>query len=371
MGAYDDPTQRRELRLGVWAAIASYGMWGLFPLYWKQITDINAIHILCHRVLWSAIFLVIVLWARGGVRGQGRRVRDDESGSGAANDAFHAADTAPQAFQAADTASQAFQSGAAIPRSTAGIRGDRSKEARWLTRELMPIFRQKKSLIAVIACGALITANWGIYIWAVNSEKVSEASLGYYITPLLSVALGCMFFKEKMDKWTAAALVIAALGVAIAAVMIGNPPWAAISLALTFSIYGAIKKSANLDALPGLALETLIVAPFALAWLRFAQESATCGFFGPDIKTAAFLIVSGPITAMPLLTFAFAAVRIPLRQIGFIQYFSPTIQLLIGLVVFGEKLSLPMAIAFAAVVAAVAVYLGSRSSTQAQGRNLQ
>ena len=295
MGTPKNTTQRaKELRAGTWAAIASYGMWGLFPLYWKQIADINAMQILCHRMLWSALFLLAVVMARG------------------------------------------------------------------LTEQIMPIFRQKQSLVAVAACGALIAANWGTYIWAVNSERVTEASLGYYITPLLSVALGGIFFKETLDKWTALAIIIAALGVALATVMIGKPPWVAVSLAATFSVYGAIKKKADLDALAGLTAETLLVAPLALAWLLWAHSGGWSGFFGPDIKSATLLIVAGPVTAIPLLTFAYAAVRIPLQRIGFVQYFSPTIQLLIGLMAFGERLSLPMALAFATVIMAVAVYLGTR-----------
>jgi chloramphenicol-sensitive protein RarD len=295
MGTPKNTIQRaKELRAGTWAAIASYGMWGLFPLYWKQIADINAIQILCHRMFWSALFLLAVVMARG------------------------------------------------------------------LTGQIIPIFRQKQSLVSVTACGALISVNWGTYIWAVNSERVTEASLGYYITPLLSVALGGIFFKEKMDKWTAQAIIIATLGVALTTVMIGKPPWVAVSLAATFSVYGAIKKKADLDALAGLTAETLLAAPLALVWLLWAHSGGWSCFFGPDIKSATLLIVAGPVTAIPLLTFAYAAVRIPLQRIGFVQYFSPTIQLLIGLMAFGERLSLPMALAFATVIMAVAVYLGTR-----------
>ena len=290
----DFSRQARDLRVGTWAAILSYGMWGLFPVYWKQIDHVDTVQILCHRIFWSTIFLFIVLRAHG------------------------------------------------------------------LTRQIIPIFRHKKSLMAVAICAILITANWGTYIWAVNVGRVTESSLGYYITPLLSVALGSVFFNEKMDRWTVTALILSVLGVAAATSMIGKLPWVAIVLAITFSVYGAVKKWAGLDAMTGLAAETIVVAPFAVAWLIWTNHTDWGNFFGPDIKSAIFLTVAGPVTAIPLLTFAYAAVRIPLQRIGFIQYFSPTVQLLIGILLYRERLSTPMTLAFANVLAAVALYLGTR-----------
>ncbi|MDR2560656.1 MAG: EamA family transporter RarD [Holophagales bacterium] len=280
------------MRRGTWAAIASYGMWGLFPIYWKQIAHIDAVQILCHRIVWSAAFLLLALLVAGAIR------------------------------------------------------------------ELWPLFKNKSSFLPICLCAILITANWGIYIWAVNSGHITESSLGYYITPLLSVALGRLFFKEKLSRWTIAALVAASLGVAIAAAMIGKPPLVALSLAGTFSFYSAVKKKAGLDALSGLAAETIVAAPFAVLWLCFLGPYFLDmpGIFGPDVKSASLLVIAGPVTAVPLLTFAYAANRLPLHRIGFIQYFSPTIQLALGLAIYGERIGAPMAVAFAAVVVAVALY---------------
>jgi chloramphenicol-sensitive protein RarD len=280
----------KKLRKGTWAAIASYGMWGLFPIYWKQIANVGAVQILCHRIIWSAAFLLLVLLAAG------------------------------------------------------------------IIRDLWPIFRNKSSFLSVCLCAILITGNWGTYIWAVNSGYITESSLGYYITPLLSVALGSLFFEEKLGRWTIAALAVASIGVVAAAVMIGRPPFIALSLAGTFSVYGAVKKKAGLDALSGLAAETIVAAPFAVLWLYFLGTSS---IFGPDAKSASLLVIAGPVTAVPLLTFAYAANRLPLQRIGFIQYFSPTIQLALGLAVYGERIGPPMAVAFAAVVVAVALYYSS------------
>jgi chloramphenicol-sensitive protein RarD len=231
----------------------------------------------------------------------------------------------------------------------------------WLSGKaahLAPIFR--RHFWAVAACAVLITANWGTYIWAVNSGQVTESSLGYYVTPLLSILLGRMFFGEKMDCWTTAAVILAAVGVTVAAAMTGRPPWVAVSLAVTFSVYGALKKKAGLDALAGLCLETVLVAPFALAWLLLEYSASQPQFFWPDAKSAVFLVVSGPVTAVPLLTFAYAALRIPLQRIGFVQYLSPTIQLAIGLTLYGERMGPGMALAFGTVACAVAMYLATR-----------
>ncbi|MCL1893013.1 MAG: EamA family transporter RarD [Holophagaceae bacterium] len=284
----------KELRAGTWAAIASYGMWGLFPIYWKQITDIDAVHILCHRVLWSALFLLLVMQITG------------------------------------------------------------------LAKQLIPIFKNWRSLISVIVCAILITINWGTYIWAVNAGRVTESSLGYYITPLLSICLGSLFFKEKLDSWATTAVIFATIGVAIAAFMIGKIPWVSLSLATSFSIYGVIKKKVGLDALAGLTAETITATPFVLIWLLWAQQFGWGYFFGPGAKSVIFLTVAGPVTAIPLLAFAYAAIRIPLQRIGFIQYLSPTFQLVLGIMVYGEKMTPPMLLAFSTVVAAVVIYLASR-----------
>ena len=288
----DFSEQSKNVRRGTWAAIASYGMWGLFPIYWKQIANIDAVQILCHRIVWSAAFLLLALLAAGAIR------------------------------------------------------------------ELRPIFKNKSNFLYICLCAILITGNWGTYIWAVNSGHITESSLGYYITPLLSVALGSLFFKEKLGRWTIAALAVASLGVIIAAAMIGKPPFIALSLAATFSVYGALKKKAGLDALSGLAAETIVAAPFALLWLCFLGQHflGMSDIFGPNTKSASLLVIAGPVTAVPLLTFAYAANRLPLQRIGFIQYFSPTIQLALGLAVYGERIGPPMAVAFAAVVVAVALY---------------
>lgn len=298
MGQASAPGAARILRKGTLAAFAAYGMWGAFPLYWKQLGHVPALQVLCHRVVWSGLFLALVLLAQGRLG------------------------------------------------------------------EVLGIWRRRASAATVIACAALITLNWGVYIWAVQAGRVTESSLGYYITPLLSVALGALVFHEKVDGWTRAAVALAAVGIGLAAWRLGSLPWVSLVLAASFAVYGALKKRAGLDALAGLAAETLVAMPVALAYLAW-QHGGALRTAGP--KSAVLLVLAGPVTALPLLMFAYAALRIPLQRLGFIQYLSPTVQLGLGVFLFGEHLGGPMAFAFGAVVAAVLTYALSRPRQAAAG----
>jgi chloramphenicol-sensitive protein RarD len=231
------------------------------------------------------------------------------------------------------------------------------------TKRLSSLFSLLKSgprFRLAAAASFLITANWGVYIWAVNSGHVTESSLGYYINPLVSVALGAIFFRERMDGWTVAAVSIAGAGVIAASLMIGSPPWISLVLALTFGFYGLVKKKAGLDPVTSLAAETLIVAPLALAYLAFRHAAGQGAFGGSEPVVTLMLALAGAVTGVPLLLFASAANRISLTRMGFAQYVSPSLQLLLGLFVFGERMSHALAVAFATVLAAVIVYLGSR-----------
>ncbi len=298
MGQASAPGAARILRKGTLAAFAAYGMWGAFPLYWKQLGHVSALEVLCHRVVWSGIFLALVLLAQGRLG------------------------------------------------------------------EVFGIWRRRSSAVTVAACAALVTLNWGVYIWAVQAGRVTESSLGYYITPLLSVALGALVFHEKVDRWTRVAVALAAAGIGLAAWRLGSLPWVSLVLATSFALYGALKKRAGLDALAGLAAETLVAMPVALACLAWLRGGALLSA-GP--KTAVLLVLAGPVTALPLLMFAYAALRIPLQRLGFIQYLSPTVQLGLGVFLFGEHLGGPMAFAFGAVVAAVLTFALSRPRQPAAG----
>ena len=225
---------------------------------------------------------------------------------------------------------------------------------------LAALFRDKRRALYAAAASVLITINWGTYIWAVNSDHITESALGYYINPLVSVALGAIFFREKLDKWTSWAVGIAAVGVAVASILMGSVPWISLALATSFGLYGLVKKKAGLEPLAGLAAETLIASPFALVFLAARHAAGAGSFGGPDTVATAMLFLAGIVTAVPLLFFAAAANRITLTRMGFIQYVSPTLQFALGLFAFGETVSPPMIAAFAAVIGAVALYAFTR-----------
>jgi chloramphenicol-sensitive protein RarD len=285
----------RNLRTGTFAAIGAYLMWGLLPIYWKGLSGVESLQILCHRIVWAAAFTIVAL----------------------------------------------------LVTKRLGA--------------LAALFKDKRRTLYAASASVLITINWGTYIWAVNSGHVTESSLGYYINPLVSVALGAIFFREKMDRWTAWAVGIATAGVAVASVMMGSLPWISLVLAVSFGFYGLVKKKAGLEPLAGLAAETLIASPFALAFLIWRHSVGAGSFGGPDAAATLMLFLAGVITAIPLLCFAAAANRITLTRMGFIQYLSPTLQFGLGVMAFGETVKPPMIVAFVTVIGAVSLYAFTRA----------
>lgn len=226
--------------------------------------------------------------------------------------------------------------------------------------DLARLFMEKKTILTLCAVTIAITANWGVYIWAVNSGRVIESALGYFINPLVAIAFGMIFFKEKADAWTRLAFIIAAAGFVLAAFVYGSVPWISLSIALSFSVYGALKKRLGLDPLLSLAVETLIASPVALVFL-VSRGTAGLGGFSPERPwTMLLLVLGGVVTAIPLLLFGVAANRISLQMLGFIQYLNPCIQLSIGVFLFKERPSAPLLVALASVVAAVLIYLSTR-----------
>ena len=202
----------------------------------------------------------------------------------------------------------------------------------------------------------LISINWLIYVWSIANGHVIDASLGYFINPLLNVVLGVLVLGERLNAAQKAAVGLAALGVLYLAVVAGRPPWIALALAASFGGYGLIRKVVKVDAVPGLATETLLLAPFAvgfLAWLEL-QGTAAFGHAAPHIN--ALLLGSGLVTALPLALFAYGARRIPLSTVGLVQYIGPTLQFLSGVLVFKEAFSVERGIGFLFIWTALAVY---------------
>ncbi len=290
-----EPQHRRSLEnRGTLAAFAAYGMWGLFPLYWKQLKHVESLQILAHRILWAAVvcFVLMLAWKR--------------------------------------------------------------------FSDIGKLFKQKKKFFLVFLASIVVTSNWGLYIWAVNIGRVVESALGYYINPLVSVLLGALFFKERVDPWTRLAVALATAGIVGAAILYGSVPWVSLLLAVTFAVYGALKKGVGIEPLVSLAVETFIAAPFALAFLVFRQAAGAGAFWNGGALTTVLLIMAGVVTAVPLFFFAQAANSISLQKMGFIQYVSPCGQLFIGVVVYREQPTAALLMAFIGVISAVLIYIFTR-----------
>ena len=238
-----------------------------------------------------------------------------------------------------------------------------------LLGEVIAVFRKPRALATLMLTAALITVNWLLYLWAVANERVLDASLGYFINPLVNVLLGVVVLSERLNprQWTAVAL--ACVGVLWLTIAAGELPWVSLVLAVTFGTYGLVRKMVPVNAVPGLAIETILLTPFALAWLFWLQRSGAGAFGQGQAATDALLIGSGLLTALPLALFATGARLIPYAAIGMIQYIGPTLQFVVGLAVYGEPFSSVRAVGFAIIWAGVAVYLldNRRSLRRARG----
>jgi chloramphenicol-sensitive protein RarD len=278
------------MRTGIISAALAFLCWGLFPLYFHAINEVPPIQILAHRMLWSLLFLVIVLTVR--------------------------------------------------------------RQWKWLQ-----LVRKPRVLMSFVASAIFLSANWGIYIWAVNSGHVIEASLGYFINPLVNIMFGAVLLKERMRPGQWGAIGLAAVGVAWLTWQAGTPPWIALLLASTFGIYGLLRKTAALGALEGLSFETMVLFPFALvyvAWLTLHGQNAFINTASDT--TRVLLVAAGPITAIPLLLFASGARQIPLSVLGLLQYLSPTLQFLLGVWIFHEHFDAGRLVGFMLIWGALALF---------------
>lgn len=282
---------RPFMHTGLLAAALAYIIWGLFPLYFRQLSHIGSLELVLHRSVWSLAFVALLLLAQ--------------------------------------------------------------RRWRWLGAAL-----KQPRQVAVFALSALLlSSNWLLYVWAVNHGRVLESSLGYFINPLFNVLLGVLVLGERPRPVQWLAIGIAAAGVLWLTWLAGAPPWIALALASSFGLYGLLKKLAPLGALEGLSLETLLLAPLtvpALWWLSHHGGSLEQASLG----TWAWLLAAGPLTAVPLLLFAYGAQRIQLGTLGLLQYLGPTLQFLIGVWVFHEPLAPARLAGFALIWLALLVYSG-------------
>jgi chloramphenicol-sensitive protein RarD len=208
----------------------------------------------------------------------------------------------------------------------------------------------------LVVAAVLLSMNWLLYIWAVNAGFIVETSLGYFINPLVNVLLGVVFLRERLRPFQWVPIALAAGGVLYMTISYGTPPWIALALAFSFGIYGLLKKRLPLGALPGLAAETAVMAPLALIFLSYLGLQGTGALFTTGSVSSLLLVLSGAATALPLLLFNAAVRRINLSTIGILQYMAPSMQFLIGVLIYGEVFDRARAIGFSMIWAALLLY---------------
>lgn len=273
---------------GVAYALGAFGLWGLFPLYFKAVAAVPAPEVLSHRILWSVIFVALLL----GLLRQ-------------------------------------------WPAVTVAM-------------------RDRDTLLRLLGSALLIALNWLVFIWAVANDRVLEGSLGYFITPLVSVLLGRLVLGETLTRLQWLAVVLAAAGVAWMLAGVGRLPWVSLTLAATFGSYGLLRKTTSVGAAPGLFVETLLLLPLAAGFLFWLGDDGV--FAHVSLRTDLLLAAAGLVTAVPLILFAQAARRLRLASVGLFQYITPTGQLLLAVFVFGEIFTPDHAVTFGCIWLALALY---------------
>jgi chloramphenicol-sensitive protein RarD len=223
--------------------------------------------------------------------------------------------------------------------------------------ELRRAFASPKSMLALLASATLIGVNWFIYTWAIMQNQIYAASLGYYLNPLLNVLLGTLILGERLSKLQWLAVAIAAGAVAMLSAGALTTLWISVSLALSFGLYGMVRKQVDVGSLPGLTIESIILIPAAFAIVLWYAGTDQGSALGSDLELSLLMIFSGVITAIPLLLFAIAARRMPYSTLGFIQYLAPTIVFLLGLFVFGQQLRTVQLASFLLIWTAIAIFV--------------
>lgn len=280
----------REQKIGGIFAASAYTLWGIAPLYFKQIDFVPALEILLHRILWSFVLLALILTVM----------------------------------------------------------------KQWPT--VQAVFKKPKLLAAMLGTALLLAGNWGLFIWAVNNGHMLEASLGYYINPLLNILLGMLFLGERLRKLQWAAVTLALTGVLIQLAYFGSLPWVALVLASSFALYGLFRKKLAVDALSGLFVESLLLMPLALLyWWQFA-DSAAANLLQNNLGLNLWLIAAGVVTTVPLLCFIAAARRLQLSTMGFFQYIGPSFMFVFGVFLYNEPLDPSKLVTFAFIWTALLVY---------------
>ncbi len=220
--------------------------------------------------------------------------------------------------------------------------------------------RDRKTLGVLVITTVLIAANWYLFIWAVATGRVLQASLGYFINPLVNVALGVIFLRERLSRPATAAVALATVGVLYQTLLGGELPWIALVLALSFGTYGLLRKTARVGPIVGLALETGLLAPVAVAYLIWLRQEGSLGFAGGDPTLDLLLVAAGVVTTVPLLWFTRAAQLLPLSTLGFLQYLAPTMHFALAVALYGERFTAHHGVTFGCIWTALAIFTADR-----------
>jgi len=281
--------QDKETQKGLLAALGAYGVWGFFPLMFRLLDGVGAPTIVAHRVIWSLVFVGIILKVQGRMG------------------------------------------------------------------EVSAALKDRRVLIIIFLSAILLAINWLVFIWAVENDKVLDVSLGYFINPLVNVALGMVFLGEKQNRWQWLAISVAIVAMIVQTIALGSFPLVALTLAISFGIYGYLRKTVSVGSAPGLFIETLLMLPFAIIYLVYIIYSFGYGPHADPLKMT-YLVLTGPLTAGALLMFAFAARRLRLTTIGMFQYLSPSMHFLTAVYIFGEELNSLRLFSFVLVWISLAIF---------------
>lgn len=223
-------------------------------------------------------------------------------------------------------------------------------------KAVFAVMANPKKLLLVFFSGMVVSVNWYVFIYGVNTNQVIEVSMGYFINPLMVVLLGVIVFKEKLSRWQLTAIIFAAIGVLVITVQYGRVPWLALYLAGSFALYGLVKKIVAVDPISGLTLETLVVMPVALFFILRLELGGTGTFVTAPLYLSAILVGIGVITAIPLLLYARGIEKTTFSMMGFLQYIAPSIQLFLGIFIFKEYFSISHLISFCFIWAGLAIF---------------
>lgn len=287
---------KKTFNIGIIYALLAYLLWGVLPIYWKMLNEVNAGAVLAHRIIWSFVFLVLMIIFTNQIK--------------------------------------SFFKAAAV------------------------IFNSKKTIIILFAASIVISLNWLTFIWAVQNNFVIQTSLGYYINPLISVVMGIIFLKERLSLAQALAVALATVSVLYLTFSYGVFPWVSLILAFTFATYGLLKKFIVINSIYSLTIETLFITPIALIFLIFFNQNNT-HFIDFSNVTIVLLIGAGIATAVPLILFGRAVQDLSLSFIGILQYLAPTIMLILGIFLYDESFTKAHFISFALIWIALIIYLAS------------